>query len=181
MLIALSLSRKSCVDAAHPNPIASDAGLLHIDSAFGGITLAATAASLCGLWFDGQHHFPDLAGVPERPDDPILQAAARQLHEYFAGQRSAFDLPLDLSRGTSFQQAAWSALLHIPAGTTTTYGALAARLGRPRAVRAVAAAIGRNPISVIVPCHRVLGVDGALTGYAGGLDRKRRLLALEAS
>ncbi|MGE4360260.1 MAG: methylated-DNA--[protein]-cysteine S-methyltransferase, partial [Lysobacteraceae bacterium] len=85
------------------------------------------------------------------------------------------------SRGTHFQQTVWQALLRIPAGTTTTYGALAAQLDRPRAVRAVAAAVGRNPISVIVPCHRVVGADGALTGYAGGLDRKRRLLALEAA
>jgi len=165
----------------HRSPLANDTVLRRIETTLGGVTLAATAAGLCGLWFDGQRHFPDLAQVPERRGNPILDAAAHQLHEYFAGRRSAFELPLDMSRGTHFQQTVWQALLRIPAGTTTTYGALAAQLDRPRAVRAVAAAVGRNPISVIVPCHRVVGADGALTGYAGGLDRKRRLLALEAA
>lgn len=152
-----------------------------VETALGQVTLAATAAGLCGLWFQDQHHHPDLAAVPVRSAVPILDAAAAQLRDYLAGTRAAFELPLDLSCGTHFQQSVWKALLRIPRGATTTYGALAAALDRPRAVRAVAAAIGRNPISIVVPCHRVLGADGSLTGYAGGLDRKRRLLALESA
>jgi len=105
--------------------------------------------------------------------------AAAQLEDYFAGRRAHFDLPLDLSRGTHFQQLVWRALLRIPRGVTTSYAALGAAIGRPAAARAVGAAVGRNPVSVIVPCHRVLGSNGSLTGYAGGIERKRRLLALE--
>jgi methylated-DNA-[protein]-cysteine S-methyltransferase len=108
----------------------------------------------------------------------LLQAAA-QVNEYFAGARTRFDLPLDLSHGTPFQQSVWHALLRLPYGDTTSYAALSAAIGTPAAVRAVGAAVGRNPISVIVPCHRILGSDGSLTGYAGGLDRKRQLLTLE--
>jgi len=152
-----------------------------VETALGQVTLAATAAGLCGLWFQDQRHHPDLAAVPVRSAVPILDAAAAQLRDYLAGTRAAFELPLDLSCGTHFQQSVWKALLRIPRGATTTYGALAAALDRPRAVRAVAAAIGRNPISIVVPCHRVLGAHGSLTGYAGGLDRKRRLLALESA
>ena len=105
-----------------------------------------------------------------------LLAADRQ-----AATRQAFDLPLDLSGGTPFQQAVWRALLAIPSGATTSYGALARALGSPTAVRAVGAAVGRNPISIVVPCHRVLGAGGALTGYAGGLARKQALLRLEGA
>lgn len=154
---------------------------LHIDSRLGGVTLAATDDGLAGLWFDRQRHLPDMHGW--QPDDahPVLRAAAAQLQDYFAGTRSHFDLPLDLSHGTAFQQAVWQALLAIPAGQTTSYGTLSQRVGNPAAVRAVGAAVGRNPISVIVPCHRVLGADGSLTGYAGGLERKSALLALEGA
>ena len=148
-------------------------------TAMGGVTLAASPEGLLGVWFDGQRHFPDLPARAMTPDHPLMCEAERQLHEYFAGQRRAFDIALDLSRGTAFQQAVWKALLELPFGATISYGALAASLRRPDAVRAVAAAVGRNPLSVIVPCHRVLGSDGSLTGYAGGLDRKRALLALE--
>ena len=102
----------------------------------------------------------------------------RQLDEYFAGSRRSFDLPL-VPAGTPFQSRVWEALARIPWGTTVTYGELAARVGRPGAARAVGAAVGRNPISIVVPCHRVVGAGGALTGYAGGLDRKAFLLALE--
>ncbi len=151
----------------------------HIDSPLGGITLAATPAGLAGLWFDAQRHWPDMTGWQPDDADPVLQAAAAQVQDYFAGRRNSFDLPLDLSHGTAFQQAVWQALLAIPAGETTSYGLLSARIDRPAAVRAVGAAVGRNPISVIVPCHRVVGADGRLTGYAGGLDRKRALLSLE--
>jgi methylated-DNA-[protein]-cysteine S-methyltransferase len=108
----------------------------------------------------------------------VLAAARTQLAEYFDGRRSDFDLPL-APRGTPFQQAVWQALLAVPFGATSTYGAIAAAIRRPKAVRAVGAAVGANPIGIVVPCHRVVGADGSLTGYAGGLDRKARLLALE--
>ncbi len=153
--------------------------IMRCDTALGGVTLAAGAGGLRGLWFDGQKHFPELPVRAPTPRHPLLDETVRQLREYFAGKRRIFDIALDLSHGTAFQQSVWRALLVLPFGATTSYGALAASLGRSSAVRAVAAAVGRNPISVIVPCHRVLGSDGSLTGYAGGLDRKRMLLALE--
>ena len=109
----------------------------------------------------------------------LLQNAAQQLQAYFAGDLTAFDVPLDLSAGTAFQQSVWQALLRIPSGQSQTYGDLARLLSRPQAVRAVGAAVGRNPLSIIVPCHRVLGAGGQLTGYAGGLWRKQALLKLE--
>ena len=149
------------------------------DSPLGRMTLAASAQGLAGLWFDGQKHMPDTQAWPEQPQHPQLQQARQQLDAYFAGQRPHFDMPLDLARGTDFQRQVWQALCAIPAGATESYGALAARIGRAQAVRAVAAAVGRNPISIVVPCHRVLGANGALTGYAGGLPRKLALLQLE--
>ena len=151
----------------------------HIDTPLGGVTMAATDQGLAGVWFDQQRHWPDTTGWQTKDDHPALLEAAAQLRDYFAGRRSHFDMQLDLSHGTVFQQGVWQALLAIPAGETTTYGALSQRVGNPTAVRAVGAAVGRNPISVIVPCHRVLGADGSLTGYAGGLDRKTALLELE--
>ena len=150
----------------------------------GPVRLAASPAGLCGVWFEGQRHEPsrwlhgDTAWA-ETDDHPLLQEAALQLQQYLGGEREGFDLPLDLSGGTPFQQDVWRALLAIGRGGTTSYGQLSHSLGRPRAVRAVGAAVGRNPLSVVVPCHRVLGADGSLTGYAGGLDRKTALLALE--
>lgn len=148
-------------------------------SPLGPMVLAASSRGLVGAWFDGQRHEPDRSAWPERADHPVLRQAVAQLAAYFTGQRRLFDLPLDLSGGTEFQQAVWRALTALAPGATTGYGALAAQLGRPAAARAVGAAVGRNPISVIVPCHRVLGRGGALTGYAGGLARKQALLALE--
>jgi methylated-DNA-[protein]-cysteine S-methyltransferase len=109
-----------------------------------------------------------------------LHQAVTQLQQYFAGLRQEFDLPLDLSSGTEFQQMVWAALQHINAGTTASYGAISRRIGKPTAVRAVGAAIGRNPLGIVVPCHRVLGANGTLTGYAGGLERKTSLLKLES-
>ncbi|VTU32855.1 methylated-DNA--[protein]-cysteine S-methyltransferase [Variovorax sp. PBL-E5] len=153
----------------------------HFDSPLGGITLAATDQGLAGVWFDQQRHWPDMTGWVPDADHPVLREAAAQLRDYFAGTRKHFDLPLDLSHGTAFQQSVWQALLAIPPGQTTSYGALSAGVGNPAAVRAVGAAVGRNPLSVIVPCHRVLGTDGSLTGYAGGLDRKAALLELEGA
>ena len=145
----------------------------------GPVLLAATPLGLAGLWFDGQKHHPDCTGWRFNPSHPVLQDTKRQLDEWFAGTRTEFDLPLDLQAGTAFQQDVWRALLAIPRGGHTSYGALSRQLGRPLAVRAVGAAVGRNPLSVVVPCHRVLGADGSLTGYAGGLDRKTALLRLE--
>ena len=152
----------------------------------GKVTVAATPKGLAGLWFEGQRHLPPelsapTAGWPEAPDHPVLKQAIAQLAEYFAGTRTQFDLPLDLAHGTPFQQSVWQALLAIPQGDTTSYGELSQRIGKPAAVRAVGAAVGRNPVSVIVPCHRVLGADGSLTGYAGGLDKKTALLKLEGA
>ncbi|SDL98955.1 methylated-DNA-[protein]-cysteine S-methyltransferase [Oryzisolibacter propanilivorax] len=151
----------------------------------GPVHLAASAHGLAGLWFEGQRHLPArLSGPDAWPVDahhPVLRAAAAQLNDYLDGRRGHFDLPLDLGTGTAFQQSVWHALLGIARGDTSSYGALARQLGRPTAVRAVASAIGRNPLSVVVPCHRVLGARGALTGYAGGLQRKRALLRLEGA
>jgi len=152
----------------------------HLPSPLGPILLARTEAGLAGAWFEAQKWHPEPLDAPERPDDPLLQLAAQQIAEYFAGERSHFELPLDL-HGTDFQRSVWQALCHIEAGGTQSYAAVARSLGSPQAVRAVGAAVGRNPVSVIVPCHRVVGTDGSLTGYAGGLERKRALLALEGA
>jgi methylated-DNA-[protein]-cysteine S-methyltransferase len=156
----------------------------------GDLTLAASPNGLAGAWFDNQRHLPpalaaQLTGQnsiwPEQATHPILQEAVKQLTAYFAGHTTGFDLPLDLSAGSPFQQAVWQALLAIPRGSTTSYGALSHHIGRPSAVRAVGGAIGRNPLSIVVPCHRVIGSTGSLTGYAGGLDRKIALLQLEGA
>lgn len=150
-----------------------------IDSPLGPMLLARTETGLAGAWFQNQKHHPLTIGAPERPDDPLLASAARQLAAYFAGDGDAFDVALDL-QGTPFQQAVWSELLRIAPGTTCSYGAIARRLGTVSSGRAVGSAVGRNPVSIIVPCHRVVGSTGALTGYAAGLDRKTALLRLEA-
>ena len=149
-----------------------------IATPLGRLLLARTARGLAGVWFEGQKHHPEPLTALRRPDDALLRRAADQLHAYFAGERDDFDLPLDL-HGTPFQRAVWQALLAIPAGRTRSYGEIARALGSASAVRAVGGAVGRNPVSVIVPCHRVVGTDGSLTGYAGGVDRKRALLELE--
>lgn len=212
-----------------------------LDSPLGPLTAAATGRGLAGLWFDGQVHHPGPLAAPVHPDHPVLQATARALALYWAGQGDQvclqavvpgplpqalpsplqtaspppllapmpapsappqpaaqagaagnlhlqpalhpplhLPLPLDL-HGTDFQRAVWRALLAIAPGHTSSYRAIAQAVGRPAAVRAAGAAIGRNPVSVLVPCHRVLGARGALTGYAGGLPRKQALLAHEAA
>jgi methylated-DNA-[protein]-cysteine S-methyltransferase len=151
------------------------------DGPLGRMLLAATDLGLAGVWFEGQRHGPDPRGWREDPRHPVLREAVAQLRAYFAGERAAFDLPLDLQAGTPFQQSVWSALRDIPRGGTASYAQLARRLGRPQAARAIGAAVGRNPLSVVVPCHRVLGTDGSLTGYAGGLERKTALLKLEGA
>jgi len=161
----------------------------------GRILLAASDLGLCGLWFEGQKHLPAAAPqafsgspvsappVSAQPvsDHPFLLQAREELDRYFSqpAKPFAFNVPLDLNQGTVFQQKVWLALLDIPAGQTVSYQSLAQRIGQPKAVRALGAAVGRNPISIVVPCHRVLGADGSLTGYAGGLERKKILLAGE--
>ncbi len=145
----------------------------------GPLMAAATDQGLAGLWFDDQAHHPGASAVPDRPGHPMLQAAAQALAAYFAGQPAIQPmLALDL-HGTPFQRAVWQALLALPHGHTSSYGRIAAQAGSPAAVRAAGAAIARNPVSILVPCHRVLGQDGSLTGYAGGLHRKQALLQLE--
>lgn len=162
---------------------ATDIETLRFESPLGPMLMAATPRGLAGLWFDGQRHRPaDASGWPAaRAGHALLAQAARQLEAYFQGRPPAFDLPLDLGAGTPFQQRVWQALRAIPRGRTTSYGALAQQLGVPGAARAVGAAVGRNPVSIVVPCHRVLGQDGQLTGYAGGLPRKEALLRIEGA
>jgi methylated-DNA-[protein]-cysteine S-methyltransferase len=143
-----------------------------VETPIGTLWLARDDAGLSGISFTGTGR--------ARSTDPLLLEAAEQLDAYFAGQRERFDLPLSL-RGTDFQRRVWAIVASIPYGTATTYGALADALGRPTAWRAVGAANGRNPLPIVIPCHRVVGVSGALTGYGGGLERKRALLALEAN
>jgi methylated-DNA-[protein]-cysteine S-methyltransferase len=145
----------------------------------GRMLFTAGTEQLTGMYFIGQKY----EAVPradwiEEDHVPVFIALRSQLADYFKGKRGSFDLPL-AARGTAFQQRVWEALLKIECGQTVTYGALAESIGLASSVRAVAAAVGRNPISVIIPCHRVIGADGSLTGYAGGLERKRSLLVLE--
>lgn len=149
-----------------------------IATPLGRLLLARSACGLAGAWFEGQRHHPDPLAVPHKPDDDLLSRTARQLQAYFAGEPVDFDLCLDM-HGTPFQRSVWRALLSIAPGTTRSYGEIAMSLGAASAVRAVGGAVGRNPFSVIVPCHRVVGSNGSLTGYAAGLDRKRALLELE--
>ncbi|MFG2142304.1 methylated-DNA--[protein]-cysteine S-methyltransferase [Streptomyces sp. NPDC048650] len=162
---------------------APDAPLTHTvlaDTPVGPLTLVALGDVLAGLYMTDQRHRPPLEtfGTRADPGDEPFAAAIAQLRDYFRGERTTFDLPLAL-RGTPFQQRVWAALRTIPYGETVSYGRLAERLGAPAASRAVGLANGRNPVGIIVPCHRVVGADGSLTGYGGGLDRKRRLLEFE--
>ena len=158
-----------------------------IQSPWGQITLSASPDGLNGVWFEGQKHHPNISAWPQSPRHATLRQAEALLRDYSqsqlprqqAARQWLKSLPLDLSGGTAFQQAVWQALLSIPLGATSTYGELAAAIGKPSAVRAVGTAIGRNPISILIPCHRVLGGQGQLTGYAGGVWRKQALLQLE--
>ena len=149
-------------------------------SPLGQLTLVTSSRGICGIYFHDQRSYHGTAGWQATQDHALLDNAASQLDEYFAGRRKQFDLPLDLEvKGTPFQREVWLELLNIDFGSTSTYGRHAGLLAKPRAMRAVGAAIGKNPISIVVPCHRVLGSNGALTGYDGGLDRKKYLLELE--
>lgn len=152
-----------------------------IDSPIGPLTLIAQEGKLAGVHMEITRYEPDATalGVPVTADaDQVLAEAANQLSSYFRGDLTSFELPLALE-GTSFQRTVWTGLLTIPYGETISYGELATRIGQPSAARAVGLANGRNPVAIIVPCHRVIGADGSLTGYGGGMGRKRYLLALE--
>ena len=150
-------------------------------SPVGTLTLVASDAGLAAvLWEDDRPGRVALPAAVSAEDHPILAAATAQLADYFAGTRTAFDLPLD-PRGTPFQRQVWAALATIPYGETRSYAQIAAQIGRPTASRAVGAANGRNPVSIVTPCHRVVGTGGALTGFAGGLAAKDYLLTLERS
>jgi len=153
------------------------------ETPLGTLTLSASPLGLSGVFFEDQRHLPDMQTWTTEAHNPFIQSALPWLQAYWAGDAQAlndpFSVTLDLTSGTDFQQSVWRALLQIPAGQTQTYGHIAKALRNPNAVRAVGAAVGRNPISLIVPCHRIVGSDGQLTGYAGGLWRKAHLLTLE--
>ncbi|MCW5636566.1 MAG: methylated-DNA--[protein]-cysteine S-methyltransferase [Rubrivivax sp.] len=147
----------------------------------GTLTAAATARGLAGLWFDGQKHHPGRLAAPVDAHNTFIAQARRELDAWFSdtpSRRRGFAVALD-PQGTPFQREVWRLLRALRCGEQTHYGELARRLGRPQAARAVGAAVGRNPLAIVVPCHRVLGRDGSLTGYAGGLPRKQALLELE--
>jgi methylated-DNA-[protein]-cysteine S-methyltransferase len=155
--------------------------LATIDSPIGPLTIVASETGVRAVLFahEDDKRAAALADGVVDPDQPIVAKAARQLREWFEGRRRDFDLPLDL-HGTAFQVKAWHALATIPYGETISYGQQATRIGEPNKARAIGAANGRNPIPIVLPCHRVIGSNGALTGYAGGLDAKRLLLQHEA-
>jgi len=148
-------------------PFFANAWQMPINSALGALTLVASHKGLCGVWFDDQAHRPDLSHLPWGSSHHWLRLAKTQLNDYF------------LVNGSDFQQRVWRALLSIPHGRYSTYGELAQYLGQAKAARAVGAAVGRNPLSIIIPCHRVVGANGALTGYSGGMWRKLDLLQRE--
>lgn len=153
----------------------------HYTSPLGGITLESDGIALTGLYFDGERDFPDLSGA-QKKNLPVFGEVMRWLELYFAGKEPDFSPALNPT-GTAFQMLVWAILQTIPYGGTTTYGAIAKRLekstGKRMSAQAVGGAVGRNPISILIPCHRVIGADGSLTGYAGGLDKKEYLLGLE--
>ena len=154
---------------------------MYMDSPVGALKLVAHDHALVAVMWDNEDHKRvRLAELIEDHQHPMLQRVKKQLEQYFAGQRQQFDLPLDF-QGTDFQQQVWQTLLTIPYGETRSYKEIAVQIGNEKAVRAVGAANGRNPISIIAPCHRVIGSSGALVGFAGGLDKKQILLSLEQS
>lgn len=150
-----------------------------IDSPIGELTLVASDGVLSGIYFPGHWHMPAPEVFGTRADRGFGQAQ-QQLGEYFAGERTEFELATTVA-GEDFQRRVWELIDRIPYGQTTTYGEMAQELGDPVLAREVGAAVGRNPLSIVVPCHRVVGKDGKLTGYAGGLERKRFLLELEGA
>jgi len=150
------------------------------ESPQGTMILTATSKGLAGVYFKGQKHFPKRRDWRRDPRNALLNQAKRELAEYFAGKRTHFSVALD-PQGTPFQRSVWKQIAKVGFGKTLTYGELAKRAGHPGSARAAGAATGRNPLGIIVPCHRIMGSNGALTGYAGGLHRKRALLELEGA
>ncbi|MBT2448980.1 methylated-DNA--[protein]-cysteine S-methyltransferase [Streptomyces sp. ISL-43] len=163
--------------------MSSSSGKQHtvVESPYEPLTLVATGGLLSGLYMTGQRHRPADESFGERVDagEEPFPEVVRQLTAYFAGELTEFDLPVRLE-GTDFQRSVWEQLVRIPYGQTWSYGELAAKLGKPNASRAVGLANGKNPVGIIVPCHRVIGASGSMTGYGGGIDRKVRLLAFES-
>jgi methylated-DNA-[protein]-cysteine S-methyltransferase len=151
-----------------------------LETPVGLVRVFAAAGVIRRVDMQSQERFHDIPADGHRPEDPLLRRALDQLREYFAGTRLSFDLPMEPAGGTAFQRRAWQALCAIPFGQTRSYGDQARAIGAPAAVRAVGAANGRNPLGIIVPCHRVIGSDGKLTGYGGGLPAKQWLLGHEA-
>ncbi len=158
-----------------PHPLQAQC---RIDTPLGPLTLVATARGLAAALFDAQKHHPGDLALPCEPQHPHLAQAAAEFAAYFDNSTLVFRVPLD-AQGSDFQQAVWRVLLSIAPGRLSTYGQIARQMGRADGARAVGSAVGRNPISIIVPCHRVVGHDGALTGYAAGLPRKQALLRHE--
>jgi methylated-DNA-[protein]-cysteine S-methyltransferase len=150
-----------------------------VPSPIGDLLATGDGISVTGLYMEGHKRGPEIAPEWRRAEEPFAGLKA-QLASYFEGELEQFDVPVG-PRGSRLQMDVWDALTRIPYGTTTTYGKLAAEVGRPRAVRAVASAVARNPVSIVIPCHRVIGSNGSLTGFAGGLDRKIKLLELEGA
>jgi methylated-DNA-[protein]-cysteine S-methyltransferase len=151
-----------------------------VESPVGNLKLVASDHGLAAILWDGDDpRRVRLGASEESPDHPVLVETERQLNAYFDGERTAFSLDLDFA-GTEFQEQVWRALLTIPFGETRSYGQVAEQIGHPKAARAVGAAVGKNPISIVAPCHRVIGSTGEMTGFAGGLEAKEKLLALEA-
>lgn len=146
---------------------------------WGTMLLAAQEGTVRGLWFEGQAHFPDTSHWTFSSTNPVLQTASHQLQAYCCGNKTLFDLPINNAAGTPFQQQVWRSVARIPFGSTCSYQDIAHDIGKPKAVRAVANAIGRNRWIIVIPCHRVLGINGKLTGYAAGLERKSALLRFE--
>lgn len=147
----------------------------HMQTPIGSIIIEENGAAITAVYLDTQ-----CTQCPQCPQTPLLQEAQKQLNEYFAGTRKKFELPIHL-QGTKFQQKVWKALLQIPYGETRSYGEIAASIGNPKASRAIGGANNKNPIMIIVPCHRVIGADGSLVGFGGGLPAKKYLLDLEKS
>jgi methylated-DNA-[protein]-cysteine S-methyltransferase len=152
-----------------------------VSTPLGTLCIAATEHALAGVWFQGQKHAPDRPQGARRDDHPLLQKATRQVQALLAGQPADFDLPLHDAVGTPFQRQVWEQVSRIPRGQVRRYADIARAIGRPQAARAVGAAVGRNPWILLVPCHRVVGHDGRLTGYAAGLERKQQLLKMEGA
>lgn len=152
-----------------------------VETVVGELTVIAEDSGVSGIFFPGHRYLPEAStfgATVNADDDEVLSQAAEQLAEYFAGARRSFDVPL-AAHGDEFSEQVWALLREIPYGETTTYGELAVQLGNRHLAQRVGQAVGHNPVSIIIPCHRVIGADGSLTGYAGGLERKRWLLELE--